>query len=102
MGCFSAILCEDSPDVRESKTVLDSGFHDMDRFRIPTTVFEIVFSGTWIRDSNRQWDSRTPTALYSGFQGLGFRIPQVKISKILVSGFPNMGREDDVYCASVV
>ena len=53
MGCFSAILCEDSPDVRESKTVLDSGFHDMDRFRIPTTVFEIVFSGTWIRDSNR-------------------------------------------------
>ena len=74
MGCFSAILCEDSPDVRESKTVLDSGFHDMDRFRIPTD---------WIR--NRfQWDLDSgfqslvgfwiPTALYSGFQGPGFRI----------------------------
>ena len=68
----------DSPYVRESKTVLDSGFHVVDSgfqvipdflslelsFRIQTLVgFRIPDSGF--------------LELYSGFQSLGFRIPQL-------------------------
>ena len=62
-------------------------------FRIPITGFQIFFSGTWIPDSNCQWDSGF-LLLYSGFQGPGFRIPQTKISKIPDSkckNFPDSG-----------
>ena len=51
----------------------------------------VVVSETWILDSNRSWDSRF-LKLYSGFQKPGFWIPQAKISQILESGFPYMGR----------
>ena len=41
-----------SRHVRESKTVLDSGFHAMDsRFQL------LDFSGTFILDSDRWWNS---------------------------------------------
>ena len=43
--------------IRESKTVLDSGF------QVPMLVF---VSGTWIPDSNLKWDSGS-LELYSGF-----------------------------------
>ena len=62
-----------SHNIRKSKTVLDSGFYDADsrlRYSIPVSD-----SGTWILDSNRQWDSGF-LELYSGFQRPGFRIPQ--------------------------
>ena len=81
-----------SPHVKESKTILDSGFHVVDSgFRIPITGFQIFFSWTWIQDSNRLWDSGF-LELFSGFQGPGFRIPRAKISQIPESGFPYMGR----------
>ena len=62
-----------SHNIRKSKTVLDSGFYAADsrlRYSIPVSD-----SGTWILDSNRQWDSGF-LELYSGFQRPGFRIPQ--------------------------
>ena len=69
-----------SPHIRESKAVLNSGFHAVDSgFRIRGTEFQIFFSGTWIPGF---W---IPTAL--------FRIPQAKISKISESGFPLTWRE---------
>ena len=71
--------------VRESKTVVDSGFHALDSgFQVPDSGF--LVSGTWIPDSNRQWDSR--------FQSPGFAFPQAKISPIPESGYSynNMGR----------
>ena len=41
-----------SPNVRESNTVLDSGFHAWDSgFQVLDSGF--FFSGTWIPDSNR-------------------------------------------------
>ena len=89
-----------SPHVRESKTVLDSGFHAMDSgfslldlksfsvdlgFRIPI-VSGILDSYSCIPDSKAQ---------DSGFHKqnfLIFRILQAKISGIPESGFPYMGR----------
>ena len=62
--------------VRESKTVVDSGFHALDSgFRIPGTGFRIpVVSGTWIPDCNRSWDS--------GFQCPGFTfLPKKKFPR---------------------
>ena len=62
-----------SHNIRKSKTVLDSGFYDADsrlRYSIPVSD-----SGTWILDSNRQWDSGF-VELSSGLQRPGFRIPQ--------------------------
>ena len=55
--------------VRESKTVLDSGFHTVDsRYWITVSV-----SGTWNLDSNCSWDLGF-IELYSGFQSPGLRI----------------------------
>ena len=80
-----------SRHVRESKTVLDSGFHAVDSrvqlldsrsfsvelgFRIPIVSGILDFYGC-IPDSKAQ----------------GFRIPQAKFSKIAESGFPYMGRK---------
>ena len=43
------------PQIRESKTVLDSGFHAVDsRFQQLDSGFFV--SGTWISDSNRKCD----------------------------------------------
>ena len=47
-------------------------------FWIPGTGFQIFVSGTWIQDSNRQWDSRS-LELYSGFH-------KPKISRVPESG----------------
>ena len=46
------------------------------RYWIPVFV-----SGTWIVDTNRQWDSRF-LELYSGLKSPGFRTPQTKFSPI--------------------
>ena len=62
------------PHVRESNTVLDSGFHDVDPTGIP-----VIFSGSCILDSNLKWDSgflqlhvfRIPQAQFPGFRNLG-------------------------------
>ena len=63
--------------VRLSKTVLDSTPWIPDsRYWIPVFV-----SGPWISDSNRLWYSRL-LERYSGFQNPGFRIPEVKFSRI--------------------
>ena len=68
------------PRVRESKTVLDTGFHAMN-------------SGFQVLDSRFQlfWDSGF-LEQYSIFQSPGFWIPQAKISWIPESVFPYMGR----------
>ena len=96
-----------SPHVRESKTVLDSGFHAVDSgfqllvsrsytvelgFRIPI-VRGIPDSDSCIPDSKAQ---------DSGFHKQKFprfRILHAKISRIPESGFPYMGR---IVCASGV
>ena len=88
-----------SPDVRESKTVLDSGFHTVDSgfqylslelgFWIPV-VSGILDSLSCIPDSKDQ---------DSGFHKqkfLGFWILQAKISQIPESGFPYTGRIFDL------
>ena len=89
-----------SPHVRASKTSWTSWTSILDStLWIPDSRYQIPVwdSGTWILDSNRQWDSGFP-GLYSGFLQLysGFhtqiRIPQAKISHIPESGFLNMGR----------
>ena len=57
--------------VRESKTVLDSGFHIVDsRFQVLDSSFLSVELRFWI-----------PTVI------VGFRIPQAKTSRIPESGF---------------
>ena len=67
------LWARNSPHVRETKTILDSGFHAMD------SGFQSL-------------DSRSfSVELGSGFQGPGFRIPHEKISRIPESGFPYMG-----------
>ena len=70
-----------SPHVRESKTVLDSGFQG--------TGFQIQ----WDLDTRfcRQWDSGFPE-LFSGFQSPGFWYPLARISPIPGSRFSYMGR----------
>ena len=57
-----------SPHVKESKTVLDSGFHPSE-FQILTSGYFV--SGNWIPDFNRQLNSRF-LDLYSGFQNSKF------------------------------
>ena len=47
---------KESHQVRESKTVLDSGFHAMDS-GLQVLYSGFFISGTWILHSNRQWDS---------------------------------------------
>ena len=68
-----------SPHVRETKTVLDSGFHAVD------SGFQI--SCQWTLDSgfHRKWDSGF-IELNSRFQSTGFQIPGTKICQILGSG----------------
>ena len=72
---FSPCLWIALPHVRESKTLLYSGFHAADsRYCIP--VFD---SGTWILDSNRYWDSGL-LELFSGFHKQNFpglQIPEI-------------------------
>ena len=77
-----------SPHVRESKTVLDSGFHAMDS-GFQGTGFQIQ----WDLDTRfcRQWDSGF-LELFSGFQSPGFWYPLARISPIPGSRFPYMGR----------
>ena len=53
-GC--GIFTKESHQVRESKTVLDSGFHAMDS-GLQVLYSGFFISGTWILHSNRQWDS---------------------------------------------
>ena len=94
-----------SPHVRESKTVLDSGFHAVDfgsqlldsrsytvelGFQIPI-VGGIPDSDSCIPDSKAQ---------DSGFHKQKFprfRILHAKISRIPESGFPYMGRPNTIY-----
>ena len=45
------------------------------------TEFQILVGGTWIPDSNLQWDSVFPE-LYSGLQSPGYWTSQAKMSKI--------------------
>ena len=63
-----------SPHVRQSRAVLDSGFHAMDSgFQLLHSEF--LVSGTnWIPDTNRFRHSGF-VKLYSGFQSPVFRIP---------------------------
>ena len=86
--CSVPCVNKGSPHVRESKTVLDSGFHAVDsRFFV---------SGTWVLDSNRQWDSGF-LQLYSGFQIPGFCIPpapdKIAVFQIPDSRFLFIGRK---------
>ena len=60
-----------SPHVRESKTVLDSGFHAVDSG-----------SSDWIPEL---------LELHSGFQSPAIRIPHSKLSRIPKSRLPHMG-----------
>ena len=79
-----------SPHVRETKTVLDSGFHAVD------SGFQI--SCQWTLDSgfHRKWDSGF-IGLNSGFQSTGFQIPGTKICQILGSGWLYMGCNEYVH-----
>ena len=73
--------------MRESRTVLDSGFHTVDSglYWIP------VFVGrTWILDSN-------PIVISGILDSLGvFRIPKVKFSQIPESGFLYTWRKSNI------
>ena len=63
-----------SPNVRESKTDFDSGFHAVDSgFQIPGTKLQILCQ--WILDFNHYWDSGFLTK-YSGLQKPGIPIEQ--------------------------
>ena len=84
--CSVPCVNKGSPHVRESKTVCDSGFHAVDsRFQVLDSRFFI--SGTWILDSNRQWNSGF-LQLYSGFQSPGFCIPPAP-DKIAIFQIPD-------------
>ena len=74
----------DRPTVRESKTVLDSGFHAGDSW------FQVLDSSLcqWKLDSEFQVPFSAIPELYSGFRSPGLRIPQTKISRILQTRFP--------------
>ena len=80
-----------TPHVRESTTVWDSGFYDVDSgFQVLDSRFFLsVELGFWIGivrgiPSSLSWitDSRKS----------GFQIPQAEISRIPKFGFPSMGR----------
>ena len=91
-----------SPHLRESKTVLDCGFHRVDSgFQVLKSGTPVFVSRTWILDSNRQCDSGF-LELYSGFQFLdfglhkqnfpGFRSPQAPyIGRKIASGKSKKG-----------
>ena len=71
------LLVHKSPHVTRKSWILDSTPWN----RILITGIQISFSGTWILDSNCEWNSGF-LHLYSEFQGPGFRIPLAKIFKI--------------------
>ena len=85
--------------MRESKTVLDSGFHAIDSgFQVLKPVFVSLVSGTWILDSRFQSLVAISAfcELYSELRipNSGFRILRAKFSWIPDStgkflGFPN-------------
>ena len=83
--------------LRESNTVLDSGFPAMDSgfqvlsgpWILDTTLSGIRVSLSCIPDSKAQ-DSRVDKQNFPGFQG--FQFLQPKISRILETGFPCIGR----------
>ena len=89
-----------SPHVRESKTLLDSGFHAVDSgFHLLDSRSFSVELGFRIRIVSGIPDSYTcipdSKAQDSGFHKQKFprfRIPNAKISRILESGFLYMGR----------
>ena len=60
-----------SPDIRESKNTLDSGFQAVDsRFQVLDSAFWIpdsFFRGTWISDSNCSWDPGSLSCNWSRF-----------------------------------
>ena len=60
------------------------------KFRFPELDTGFFIRGTWILDSNREWDS-VFLELYSGFQSQGFHFPQAKISRHPESLFSYMG-----------
>ena len=71
-----------SPHIRESRTVLDSGFHAVDsRYQYPFPVF---FSKSWILDFNRYRDSGF-FELYFGSQSP--KIPEAKSKIFCASRF---------------
>ena len=94
-----------SPHVRESKTLLDSGFHAVDSgFHLLDSRSFSVELGFRIRIVSGIPDSYTcipdSKAQDSGFHKQKFprfRIPNAKISRIPESGFLYMGR--DRFCA---
>ena len=94
-----------SPHVRESKTLLDSGFHAMDSgFQLLDSRSFSVKLGFRIRIVSGILDSYTcipdSKAQDSGFHKQKFprfRIPNAKISRIPESGFLYMGRELSVF-----
>ena len=72
------------PLVRESRTVLNSGFHAADlRFQLLDS--EVFVSGSQIPDSTLQWDSRfqIPIAV--------FRIPRPRIPDFTSKNFSDSG-----------
>ena len=73
-----------SPHIRESKTVLDSGFHAID------CGFQVLDFSLCQQNLDSGFQSLVGSGfleVYSGFQSPRFRIPQEK-----VPGFPYMGR----------
>ena len=75
---WALVLITASHVRRESKTVVDSGFHAVDsRFQVLDSGFFV--SETWIPDSGL-------LELFSGFQ-----IPRIKIYQIPETGLPLMG-----------
>ena len=77
---WALVLITASHVRRESKTVVDSGFHAVDsRFQVLDSGFFV--SETWIPDSGF-------LELFSGFQSPGFQIPRIKIYQIPETGLP--------------
>ena len=89
--------------VREFKTVLDSGFHTMDSgFQIPDSSLCRPELGLWIPIFCGIPDSLS-CILDSGFQSLGFQVPQPKYSLIPDSTnkkFPRFRNPDFSTCKS--
>ena len=88
-----------SPHVRESKTVLDSGFHTVDSgfqyLSLELGFWIPVVSG--ILDSLSCFpDSKDQDSGFHKQKFLGFWILQAKISQIPESGFPYTGRIFDL------
>ena len=68
---FQYVLQFNSPHVRKSKTVLDSGFQAVDS-GFPGTGFQSLSVEPWILDSNLQKDSGFHQPKFIGFQNPNF------------------------------